>query len=133
MNRDQEVLYTVTELAEAFGITPRAIRFYETKGLLQPRRVGTHRAYSHRDRARLQLVLRGKQLGFSLSDIAEYIDLYEVDNEHVEQQLLLLRKVRARIVALREQLTALETSIGELQQIEAATTEFLNRKGVDHG
>lgn len=133
MNRELETLYTVTELAGAFGITPRAIRYYETKGLLQPRRIGTHRAYCHRDRARLQLVLRGKQLGFSLADIAEYIDLYEVDSEHVEQQQLLLRKVRARIAALRKQQQALEMSLDELQQIEAVTIQFLKSKRVDHG
>ena len=72
-------LYSITELAEEFDITPRAIRFYETKCLLSPQRAGATRVYNYRDRARLMLVLRGKRLGFSLEDIKEYIDLYDAE------------------------------------------------------
>ncbi|MBV9755883.1 MAG: MerR family transcriptional regulator, partial [Alphaproteobacteria bacterium] len=67
--------YTVTQLSAELGVTPRAIRFYETKGLLAPRRAGTTRVYTHRDRARLILILRGKRLGFSLREIKEYLEL----------------------------------------------------------
>ena len=67
-------LYTVTELAEQLGTTPRALRFYEDKGLVSPRRAGTTRIYTHRDRGRLALILRGKRLGFTLREIRERLD-----------------------------------------------------------
>lgn len=72
-------LYTVTELAAELGMTARAIRFYEDKGLITPQRAGTTRVYSSRDRARMILILRGKRLGFSLGTIREYLDLYDAD------------------------------------------------------
>jgi len=67
--RDADSIYSVTELANLLGITPRAIRFYEFKGLVSPRRAGTTRAYNYRDRGRLQIILRGKRQGFSLAEI----------------------------------------------------------------
>jgi DNA-binding transcriptional MerR regulator len=85
-----ERLYTVTELAKELGMTPRAVRFYEDKGLIVPRRAGTTRVYSGRDRARMILILRGKRLGFSLSTIKEYLDLYDTDiTQHAQLRLLL--------------------------------------------
>ena len=71
--------YTISELAREFQVTPRALRFYEDKGLLSPTRDGLNRVYSTRDRARLKLILQGKSVGFSLSDIREILDLYEAD------------------------------------------------------
>ena len=68
-----EELYTVNQLAEELGITPRTLRFYEQEGLLSPGRVGNNRVYSKRDRARMKLILRGKRLGFSLSEIGDFI------------------------------------------------------------
>ena len=68
-------MLTITELAREAGVTARAIRFYESKGLLTPRRAGNTRIYTHREHGRLQLILRGKLLGFSLTDIGEYLDL----------------------------------------------------------
>ena len=73
--RDTDNIYSVTELANLLGITPRAIRFYESKGLVSPRRAGTTRVYNYRDRGRLQIILRGKRLGFSLAEIREYLHL----------------------------------------------------------
>ena len=70
--------FTITDLAGEFKITPRTIRFYEDKHLLQPSRQGLSRVYSRRDRARLQLILRGKRLGFSLAEIKEMLDLYDL-------------------------------------------------------
>ena len=92
MNAAVGEMLTVTELARELGITPRAIRFYETKGLLNPGRAGTTRVYTHRERGRLQLILRGKRLGFSLTDIGEYLDLYDADPTQRDQILLLLAK-----------------------------------------
>ncbi|MBI1736448.1 MAG: MerR family transcriptional regulator, partial [Candidatus Rokubacteria bacterium] len=72
-------LLTVNEIAGELGVTPRALRFYETKGLILPLRAGTTRVYTRRDRGRLMLILRGKRLGFSLVEIKEYLDLYNTD------------------------------------------------------
>ena len=73
----RERLFTVTGLAAELGVTARTLRFYEDRGLISPQRLGPNRVYSPRDRARMILILRGKQLGFSLKEIAEYLDLYD--------------------------------------------------------
>ena len=125
MTADRDRLYTVTELAERLGVTARAIRFYETKGLLNPRRAGSTRVYTYRDRARLQLILRSKKLGFSLADIREYLDLYDPTSGQADQQHLLLRKVRERIDGLQQQQEALESTLAELREIEQAALRSL--------
>jgi len=114
-------LFSITELAKVLGITPRTIRFYEDRGLVTPRRVGTTRVYSHRDRARMILVLRGKRLGFTLRDIKEYLDLYDVEPTHHDQIALLRDKVRARIAQLEDQRRALDETLIELKDIERQT------------
>jgi DNA-binding transcriptional MerR regulator len=118
-------LFSITELAKVLGITPRTIRFYEDRGLVNPRRVGTTRVYSHRDRARMILVLRGKRLGFSLRDIKEYLDLYDTEPTHVEQIALLRDKVRARIAQLEDQKHALDETLRELHDIERQAIDAL--------
>jgi len=128
MTTDRDTLYTVTELAERLGVTARAIRFYETKGLLSPRRAGSTRVYTYRDRARLQLILRSKKLGFSLADILEYLDLYDPTSAQAEQQQLLLRKVRERIEGLLQQQEALESTLAELREIEQAALRSLGKE-----
>ena len=110
-------LYSVTELAHELGITPRAIRFYETKGLIKPKRAGNTRVYSHRDKARMQLILRGKRLGFTLADIKEYLDMYDVDPSKAKQVRLLLGKVERRIDELEQQREDLETTLAELSEM----------------
>jgi len=120
-----EKIYSVTELAKDLGITARTIRFYEDKGLIAPQRAGTTRVYSHRDRARMILILRGKQLGFSLREIKEYLDLYVVDTSQVEQLHLLLKKVRSRITQLEEQQKALIQSLTELRGVEKLAADAL--------
>jgi len=123
-------LLTVTELAAEFDITPRAIRFYETKELLTPQRVGSTRVYSYRDRARLRLILRAKRLGFSLTDINEYLDLYDMDPEQVEQQQLLAGKIERRVKELEQQREDLETTLLELRDIQKQIADNLERKGI---
>ncbi len=115
-NPNPEML-TVTELARETGITARAIRFYESKGLLKPKRAGTTRVYTHRERGRLQLILRGKRLGFTLTDIGEYLDLYDADPTQQDQIALLLEKVNVRIQELEAQKTDLEVSLTELSNV----------------
>jgi DNA-binding transcriptional MerR regulator len=111
-------LFTVNQLAEQLGITPRAIRFYEVKGLIAPRRAGTTRVFDRRDRARLMLVLRGKRLGFSLAEIREFLDLYDADRSQHSQLALLLARTRERIAELEQQRRDLEQTLGELRAVE---------------
>lgn len=112
-------LYTVTELARELGMTARAIRFYEDKGLISPQRAGTTRVYSARDRARMILILRGKRLGFSLSTIKEYLDLYDVDLTQRTQLRLLLDAVAKRREQLLAQRQAIDEALTELDEIAA--------------
>lgn len=120
-------LFSITELAKMLGITPRTIRFYEDRGLVTPRRVGTTRVYSHRDRARMILVLRGKRLGFSLRDIKEYLDLYNNEPTHIEQIRVLRDKVQSRIAQLEDQRRALDETLSELHDIARQTQDALMR------
>lgn len=113
--QDAAETFTITELAEEFGITTRAIRFYEDKDLLHPQRQGLNRIYRRRDRARLQLVLRGKRLGFSLADIKEMIDLYDQGDGRREQLKVTLAKSRERLDALRQQRRDVDEAIAELE------------------
>ncbi|WP_428623830.1 MerR family transcriptional regulator [Sedimenticola sp.] len=121
-------LLTVTELAEEFNVTPRTVRFYETKGLISPQRVGSTRVYTYRDRARLKLILRAKRLGFSLTDIREYLNLYNVDPEQIEQQQLLLAKISRRIEELEQQQEDLIATLDELRDIEQQALSNIKRR-----
>lgn len=125
-----DTLVTATQLAREFGLTVRAIRFYETKGLLAPTRVGTTRVYGSRDRGRLKLILRGKRLGFSLADIREYLELYDVDTSQVGQLLLLVEKVRTRMAELEQQRTDLQAALEELADIDSQAVSALQDKGL---
>ena len=112
-------MLTITELAREAGVTARAIRFYESKGLLTPRRAGTTRIYTHRERGRLQLILRGKRLGFSLTDIGEYLDLYDADPTQHDQIVLLLDRVNNRIGELESQKADIDDTLKELSSVRA--------------
>jgi DNA-binding transcriptional MerR regulator len=105
-------------LARQLGVTTRTIRFYEDKHLISPQRAGTTRVYTHRDRARLMLILRGKRLGFSLREIKEFLDLYDVDPEHHTQLRQLLNSVVKRMDKLQAQRAAIDESLTELTEIE---------------
>ena len=121
-----DTFFTITELARELGVTPRTIRFYEDKDLLAPKRAGNIRIYTKRDRARMVVIQRGKRLGFSLRDIKEYLDLYDMDPTQVEQMRMLLDRVKSRMDLLERQRLALEETIAELKVIEVETTEALN-------
>lgn len=108
-------LYSIADLAREFGISTRAIRFYESKNLIAPERLGATRVFRRRDRARLILILRGKRLGFSLRDISDYLALYDADRG--QQVSLLAEKVDQRLELLEQQLADLQTTIAELQEI----------------
>ncbi len=118
---------TITQLAAELGITVRAIRFYEEKGLISPSRAGVNRIYSRREHARMQLILRGKRLGFSLREIKQFLDLYDFDPQHDEQKRQLLRGVRAHIKQLRSMSAAMSRTLDELQAIELQVCIDLER------
>jgi DNA-binding transcriptional MerR regulator len=117
-------LFAIADLAGEFGISTRAIRFYESKGLLTPERVGGTRIFRRRDRARLILILRGKRLGFSLRDISDYLGLYDAHSQ-TAQVSMLIGKVDERLMLLQNQLTDLETTIAELREIRRLAHERL--------
>ncbi len=106
--------FSIAELAEAFGVTARAIRFYEAEGLIAPERRGQMRVYSKRDFARLAWVLRGKRVGFSLAEIREMLDLYDAGDGRVTQRAKTLEKCRQRLTSLEAQRADLDHVIDEL-------------------
>lgn len=108
--------YSITELCREFNVTPRTLRFYEQKGLLSPARRGWTRLFSYRDRARLQLVLRGKRVGFTLEEIKEMLDLYNLRDGQVTQLKVASVKMRERLEALRKQRLELEDAIADLER-----------------
>jgi DNA-binding transcriptional MerR regulator len=127
-DQGNRAVYSIGDLAADLGVSSRAIRFYEDQGMLSPQRVGGNRVYSQRDLARLKLILRGKRLGFSLSDIRELLDLYDVDHDHLEQMTQTLQKGRARIVELEQQLGELQMTLHELRELEALLVTTINQR-----
>jgi DNA-binding transcriptional MerR regulator len=122
---DQERLFTIGELASVHAITTRTIRFYESKGLIRPARKGVARAYSRRDRARLILILRGKNLGFSLEEIEKFLSLYDADPSHIAQAQLLMDMVDRQVSDLQEKKADIERILRDLKQIRAQCAEHL--------
>lgn len=111
LKRDQ---FTISDLSGEFGVTARALRFYEDEGLIAPERVGLSRIYSKRDRARLAWIMRAKNVGFSLAEIRDMIDLYDMDDGRAEQRRVTLAKCRERIENLRRQQADIAATIDEL-------------------
>lgn len=111
--------YSISDLAKEFGITSRSIRHYEDERLITPERRGTHRIYKPRDRVRLQLILRGKRLGFSLAEIREIIDLYDVPEGKLKQTQRLLQLIHERRDSILQQRTDIDFMLDELEMLEA--------------
>ena len=114
--RPDKDAFTLSDLCAEFAVTPRALRFYEDEGLIGPERRGTVRVYSHRDRARLAWILRGKRVGFSLGEIKEMIDLYDVGDGRRVQNQVTLERCLDRIGLLENQKRDIDAHIAELQQ-----------------
>ncbi|MBK8439435.1 MAG: MerR family DNA-binding transcriptional regulator [Rhodobacter sp.] len=113
-------LMTIREMCESFDVTPRTLRFYEAKELLNPLREGTRRLFTRRDRARLKLILRGKRFGFSLEDIRQTLDLYDRDGSNQAQKLRTWQLALDRLAAMEAQRAELDEAIAELKaEIEA--------------
>lgn len=126
---ERGAVFTVTQLCKEFGVTPRALRFYEAKGLLHPSREETRRRFDQRDRARLALILRGKRFGFSLAEIGELLDLYDTDDSQVAQLTRTIETANQRLNEMRAQREELEVGIRELQaQIDLVSGMLEQRK-----
>jgi DNA-binding transcriptional MerR regulator len=111
--------WTISELAADFGITLRTIRFYEDEGLLTPERVGTTRVFHDRDRVRLQLILRGRRLGFTLAEIAHILGLYDETPGERGQLEFLLADIGRRRAVLLEKRRDLDDALADLADLEA--------------
>ncbi len=106
--------FSISDLSAEFGVTARALRFYEDEGLIAPERRGTARIYSQRDRARLAWILRGKRVGFSLGEIREMIDLYDIGDGRKIQRATTIARCRDRMALLQSQKNDIDAAIEEL-------------------
>ncbi len=128
-----DATYSIRELCDAFDVTPRALRFYEDQGLISPKRQGQQRIYSARDRARIKLILRGKRFGFSLAEVRELLDLYDLGDGQVTQLQASLEKGREKLGVLRERQedikAAIDELVSQLQLVESMLAERMAAKG----
>jgi DNA-binding transcriptional MerR regulator len=124
-------IFTIRELAKECGVTARTLRFYEEKGLLSPRRNGQERLYSRRDRARLKYVLMGKNVGFSLDEVREMLDLYDLGDGQETQLRVALTKFHERIARLQRHKAEIEGVIDELRRASDTVERML--EGRDPG
>ncbi len=129
-SESQDTLYGIAELADHFGVSQRAIRFYEDKGLLSPARVGGQRVYTETDRQRLSLILRAKSIGSKLSDIRTFLDLYGQEGEGRARQLqFVIEKTAEKMAELTAKKAEIDTTLDELKVIHDGARDRLDRLG----
>ncbi|BBE72683.1 mercuric resistance operon regulatory protein [Pleomorphomonas sp. SM30] len=121
-------MFTIGDLAREFDVTLRTLRFYEDKGLINPKRDGMNRLYSRRDRARLKLVLMGKRVGFSLTEIKDMLDLYDLRDGQVTQLKVALGRFNEQIAVLEQQKKDIEQALGELRRTTSVVAGLLKEK-----
>ena len=121
--------YSISELAQEFGVTPRTIRHYEDQGLLRPQRSGLNRVFNSRDRARLKLALRSKRLGFSLSEIRELFELYDVSRNEQGQLRSFLGKLDRRRALLEQQREDIDVMLNEINFFSSQCRRWLKDQG----
>lgn len=126
-------VFTIRELTKEFEVSARTLRFYEEKGLLAPRREGEKRLYSRRDRARLRYVLMGKRVGFSLQEVREMLDLYDLGDGRRTQLQVALTKFQERAVRLEEQRGDIDRAIAELARASLEIQAILSARANDEG
>lgn len=127
-NADRKQTWSISQMCRDFDVTPRTLRFYEQKELLSPARKGWTRIFNYRDRARLTLILRGKRAGFSLDEIKEMLDLYNLRDGNRAQLTVASTKMRERLSALKEQRIELEDAIGDLEHTIKVVDGMLKQK-----
>ena len=125
---DPAPTFTITERAQEFDITPRAIRFYEDLGLLEPARAGRNRVYTLRDRTRLKLTLRGKRLGLSLQEVKQLVDMYESGSDERPQLEAFLVVLGDHRRQLEQQLEDIQVTLAEITQHEARCRALIGAK-----
>ncbi|WP_436642509.1 MerR family transcriptional regulator [Microbaculum sp. FT89] len=128
IEQDHKTVFTIGDLSREFGVTLRAIRFYEDKGLLNPRRQGMTRLYSRRDRARLKLILLGKRVGFSLVEIGEMLDLYDLKDGQTTQMKVALTKFDEQIAYLEAQRAEIDQALGDLKRARDVVQGILKER-----
>ena len=128
-HQDAEELGRIGEIADEFNVTLRTLRFYEDKGLINPKRVGTSRFYGRREKARLRLILLGRDIGFSLEDIREMLNLYEPKSGNQAQMKLAIEKADIQLLRLNEQRKSVDEAIVRLNQaVEIARQKLVEKK-----
>ena len=116
----QEEYTRIGDMAKTFGVTLRTLRFYEDKGLISPKRDGSTRLYTRRDKARLKLILLGRKVGFSLRDVKQMIDLYDPNGSNTKQLRLTMEKSERQLTRLQKQRVAIDEAISELSDLMTA-------------
>ncbi|MEO7602126.1 MAG: MerR family DNA-binding transcriptional regulator [Sphingomicrobium sp.] len=126
MMRDSDISSTIGQMCAEYGVTARALRFYEDEDLLAPERRGTQRLYSPRDRARLAWILRGRRVGLSLADIKELLDLYDLGDNRRTQRLATMARCGAQVDKLKQQRVDIDATIDELETFIAMVTRLID-------
>ena len=127
---DENTLLKIGEMAKIYGVTLRTLRFYEDKDLLNPKREGSNRLYTRRDRVRLKLILLGRKVGFSLRDVKQMLDLYDPSGSNAKQMRLTLDKSEKQLGRLQKQRAAIDDAINELSQLMTVVRQTLNQRTV---
>lgn len=122
--------FTIGEMCETYNVTPRTLRFYESKELLYPKRVGQKRLFTKSDRARLKLILQGKRFGFSLEEIRQLLDLYYIDDQQTTQLTRTYELAHERLAAMKAQRDELNNAIDDLHEQLGWVEQALNERGV---
>ena len=123
--------FSIGDLAREFAVTPRTLRFYEDKGLIHPRRQGLNRIFSRRDRARLRLILLGKKVGFSLADIAEMLEFYDLKDGQATQLRVALARFGQQVETLNRQKRDIQQAIDELSHTMGVIEGMLREREAD--
>lgn len=125
---NQEEFTRIGDMAKTFGVTLRTLRFYEDKGLISPKRDGSTRLYSQRDKTRLKLILLGRKVGFSLRDVKQMMDLYDPNGTNIKQLRLTIDKSERQLTRLQKQRAAIDEAIGDLSStLDMVRKQFAER------
>lgn len=125
VSETQEEYTRIGEMAKTYGVTLRTLRFYEDKGLISPKRDGSTRLYSRRDKARLKLIMLGRKVGFSLRDVKQMMDLYDPNGANTKQLRLTIDKSEKQLARLQKQRAAIDEAISELSDTMAIVRKLL--------